>query len=89
MTLPIRAVYEKGHLRLVDPVHLQEGQEVQLLILLEREQVQAALADLLVEPAAPRPLDVDEEALLQEIESDFQGKQPLSDTILAERRQGR
>jgi predicted DNA-binding antitoxin AbrB/MazE fold protein len=32
MTVPVRAVYENGHLRLLDPVDLQEGQQVSVNI---------------------------------------------------------
>lgn len=91
MKQAIRAIYEQGYLRLVDPVPLREGQEIEVLILSEKEQARAALADLLVEPSQSSVFDadMDEEALLQEIEAGFQGIQSLSDAIIAERREGR
>jgi predicted DNA-binding antitoxin AbrB/MazE fold protein len=33
MTTPIRAIYEEGRLRLLDPVELTEGEEVSIAIL--------------------------------------------------------
>jgi predicted DNA-binding antitoxin AbrB/MazE fold protein len=40
----IRAVYEHGQLRPLDPLALTDGQEVHLAILSEQEQVRSALA---------------------------------------------
>jgi predicted DNA-binding antitoxin AbrB/MazE fold protein len=39
MTAPIRAVYEDGRLRLLDPVDLAEGEQVSIAILRERGRV--------------------------------------------------
>ena len=88
MSQPIRAIYSEGQLRLLDPVDLSEGQEIQLVILSERERFRAALGDLVVE--APKSTDdpIDEEALLREIREAFRGQPPLSDTIIEERREG-
>ncbi len=44
----IRAIYKNGQLRLLEDVDLADGQEVELVILDQREQVRAALSDLLV-----------------------------------------
>lgn len=82
-THPIRAVYNDGQLRLLDPVELSEGEEIQLMILSDEERVIAALGDLLVK--VPDPADnVDEEALAREVEEGF--RTPLSDAIIEERR---
>lgn len=43
------AVYHDGHLQLLDPMDLSEGQRVQVTIMSERDEVKAALGDLLVE----------------------------------------
>ena len=88
MAQTLRAIYEKGLLRPLDPVSLDEGQEIQLVILSERERVQAALADMLVkfEPAAED--DLDEVALMAEIDAAVQGKVSVSDAIIQERREG-
>jgi predicted DNA-binding antitoxin AbrB/MazE fold protein len=34
----LRAIYEHGHLRLLDPVYLNEGQEVQVILVSEQER---------------------------------------------------
>ena len=88
MSQPIRAVYKGGQLRLLDPVHLMEGQEIRVLILSEEERVRAALGDLVVPFSTPAEEDVDEEALAREVETGFRGQPPLSETILEERRAG-
>lgn len=88
MSQPIRAVYSEGQLRLLDPVDLSEGEEIQLMILSDEERVLAALGDLLVEIPDPMGEDVDEDALAHEIEEGFRGQPPLSDTIIEERREG-
>jgi predicted DNA-binding antitoxin AbrB/MazE fold protein len=84
----IRAVYEQGRLRPLDPLPLTDGQEICLAVLSEREQARAALADLLApvdtEPAA----EVDEAALVATIDAALQGQPPVSDAILDERREG-
>jgi predicted DNA-binding antitoxin AbrB/MazE fold protein len=82
MSQPIRAVYNNGQLRLLDPVNLSEGEQIQLMILSDKERVDAALGDLLVE--IPEP----EDAFAREIEEGFRGQSPLSDTIIEERREG-
>jgi predicted DNA-binding antitoxin AbrB/MazE fold protein len=88
---PVRAVYERGRLRLLDPVDLTEGQEVHVTILSERDRAIAALKDILVEyPEEPDDAldDIDEEAIMREIEEAFRGQPPLSDSIIEERREG-
>jgi predicted DNA-binding antitoxin AbrB/MazE fold protein len=87
MSQSVRAVYHKGQLRPLDPVDLSEGQEVQLVILSERERMRAALRDLLVEYDS-RTDSLDEDALMREIDTGFRGQPPLSETIIDERREG-
>lgn len=84
---PIRAFYHDGQLRLLDPVDLSEGQEIQLLILSASERVRAALGDLLLEMVDPGSDDIDEDMLMREIKEAFRGQPPLSDDIIAERRE--
>jgi predicted DNA-binding antitoxin AbrB/MazE fold protein len=89
MSQPIRAVYQQGHIRLLEPVDLVEGQEIQLVILSDREQVISALGDL-VSPVELFTAEVtDAEALLQEVSEAFRGLPSVSDSIIAERREGR
>ncbi len=87
MAHPIRAVYSDGQLHLLEPVNLAEGQEIQVLILSERDQLHAALGDLVV--AIPGEADdLDEAALIMEIDAGFRNQPPLSETIIEERRIG-
>jgi predicted DNA-binding antitoxin AbrB/MazE fold protein len=89
MVTAIRAIYENGHLRLLDPVNLSEGEEVQLTILTEVDRVRAALGDLLMEVSAPEDdEDIDEEALMRELDEAFRGQPPISEDIIKERREG-
>lgn len=88
MSQAIRAIYSEGQLRLLDPVNLAEGEEIQLTILSADERVTAALGDLLVEISNPTADDIDENVLAREIEEGFRGQSPLSDTIIEERREG-
>lgn len=87
MVQAVRAIYEHGSLRLLDSVELAEGEQVSITIVSERDAIRAALADLLVPPDDTDD-DLNEEALLQEIEQAFQGQPPLSETIIQERREG-
>jgi predicted DNA-binding antitoxin AbrB/MazE fold protein len=88
MAQAVRAIYEQGRLRLLDPVNLIEGQEIHVMLLSERERARAALDDLLVQ-YEPAPIeDVDEAKLLAEIDAAMQGKPPISDAIIEERREG-
>jgi predicted DNA-binding antitoxin AbrB/MazE fold protein len=85
---PIRAVYDHGSLRLLDEVELAEGQEVHVVILSDKERLEAALGDLLIRmPEPPGADDIDEAALLEEVADAFRGLPPLSEEIIAERRE--
>jgi predicted DNA-binding antitoxin AbrB/MazE fold protein len=84
----LRAVYEQGRLRFLEPVNLAEGQEIQVVILSERERVQSALENELVHYGAQPDDDVDEAALQAEIDAVMQGKPSVSDAIIDERREG-
>jgi predicted DNA-binding antitoxin AbrB/MazE fold protein len=88
MSQAIRAIYTDGQLHLLDPVVLNEGQQVQLVILSDEERVLAALGDLLVEVPDLTDENIDEAALMREIEEGFRGQSPLSETIIEERREG-
>lgn len=88
MAHSVRAIYENGRLRPLQPLDLAEGQEIELMILSERDRVTAALGDLLVQVPPLTPDDVDEAALMREIEEAFRGQRRLSETIIEERREG-
>jgi predicted DNA-binding antitoxin AbrB/MazE fold protein len=88
MSRVIRAVYEQGRLRPLDPLSLADGQEILLTILSERERVRAALGDILA-PAVAEPEDkLDEVALLPMIDEELRGSVSVSGAILEERRGG-
>jgi predicted DNA-binding antitoxin AbrB/MazE fold protein len=88
MAHAVRAVYEQGWLRLLDPVNLIEGQEIHVMLVSERERARAVLDDLLVQ-YEPEPVEeIDETKLLAEIDAAMQGKPPISDAIIEERREG-
>jgi predicted DNA-binding antitoxin AbrB/MazE fold protein len=89
MSQLIRAIYQNGQIRLLEPVDLVEGQGIQLIILSEREQVLAALGDLVVKVAPSDDETIDEEALLREVNEAFRGLPSLSNIIIEERREGR
>ena len=88
MAQAVRAVYEQGWLRLLEPVNLIEGEEIHVMLLSERERAHAALDDLLVQYETEPVEDVDEAKLLAEIDAAMQGKPPISDAIIEERREG-
>jgi len=85
---PIRAVYEDGKLRPLQPVDLAEGQEVSITILSAEDLVLAALGDLVVKFAPGDLPEIDEEALQREIDEACRGIPPVSDAIIEERREG-
>lgn len=89
MGITVNAIYENGKLVLLEPLDLQEGQQVQVTILTERDRVLAALKDLLVDTSMlyQDDEDFDEEALMQEIQEGFKGV-TLSDIIIQERSEG-
>ncbi len=80
----VRAVYEHGQLRLLDPVDLTEGQTVDIAILSERDRVRLALGDL-VGPPETDDRDSEVESYAKEIEAGFSGTRPLSEIIIEER----
>jgi predicted DNA-binding antitoxin AbrB/MazE fold protein len=84
----IRAVYENGHLRLLQPINLVEGQEIQIVVLTEREQAIIALGNLVVSLPEIHDVDIDEEALFEEIDAVYRGKPPVSEAIIEERHEG-
>ncbi len=63
----IRAIYTQGLLRPLEPLPFSEGEEVALMVLSDRERLEAALGDLLMPrpPALDDEEDIDEAALLR------------------------
>lgn len=84
----IRAIYEHGRLRPLDPVSLTDGQEIRLALLTEREQVRLALSDLLVLSSTEPADSLDEARLVKRLDAELQRGVSISDAILEERREG-
>lgn len=87
MAVAIRAVYKNGHLELLDPVNLAEGQQVALTILTEEEHFQLLFGDMLVKRNPPKHTltPEEEETIMRDIEEAFRGQPPLSETIIEDR----
>lgn len=66
--MAIRAIYEDGYLKLLDPVDLQNGQHIEITIEQDpaREKLMADLADLLYRPET-RNLEVLPEVEIKDI----------------------
>src|SRR3569623_514943 len=90
MAQAVRAVYEHGHLRLLDPVTLAEGEQVSVTIQSGRERLRAALGNLIVEAPKPASDNIDADALMRLVEEDLReaGFPSVSDAIIEERREG-
>lgn len=69
-------------------VELYEWQEVELVLLSEKEKLRSALGDLLVDSDETTDEEIDETALLLEIEAGVRGQSPLSQSIIDERNAG-
>lgn len=84
----VRAVYQDGKFQLLDTVDLQDGQEVQLQIVEKPTSIQAMIGDMLTH-FEHDDSDLDEDAIIQELDRALAGKRPLSEIIIEERREGR
>ncbi len=80
----VRAVYRNGQFQLLDSVDLQEGQEVQLQIVKQQTPVQALIGDMLTHFERDET-EIDEDAVLLEVEQSLKGNRPLSEIIIEER----
>lgn len=89
MTERIRAVYEQGHLRLLDAVQLNEGQEVAIQIIsVPKSEILDLLGERVVLLDNIETTDESDEALWHQIEEGWHGDVPLSQTIIEERQIG-
>lgn len=83
----VRAIYENGHLRLLDPVSLEAGQQVTITIepVTEQQVLRETLGDLVrwADPTNDPNAWVEAEA--EAIDTAFQAATPLSQYILEER----
>lgn len=84
----IKAIYERGQLRLLTPIDLDEGQMIELVILPGQRDIEAALGDLVALPPQATFPEIDESALLREIDAALVDQPPLSQSIIDERSEG-
>jgi len=87
MALKIRAIYQNGQIKLLDPVDLQEGQQMTISIetISDDEALRAALGDSVQWPDPNYDEDAWVEDEAQAIEDAFRGLRPLSEIIIEER----
>ena len=99
MAQAIRAIYEDGHLRLLDLVDLREGEQVEVTVvhqfsepLTETDRIRMALGGSVRFPSPASTTsendDFDFEALQRELDAALQGSPPVSEYIIQERREG-
>jgi predicted DNA-binding antitoxin AbrB/MazE fold protein len=87
MATLVRAIYEDGVLRLLDPVELTDGQEVKVQIDTrnEQERMKAALGDLAHWPDASDDSDAWVEQRAEALDKALQGVTPLSQGVIVDR----
>jgi predicted DNA-binding antitoxin AbrB/MazE fold protein len=87
MGIKIRAVYEEGHLRLLDPVELREGQQVDVIIESTESEtaLRTALGDLVRWPDPADERDAEIEAQAEAIDRAFSGGRPVSEILIEDR----
>jgi predicted DNA-binding antitoxin AbrB/MazE fold protein len=81
----VRAIYKDGQLRLLDRVSLNEGEQVNIAILSNRDRIRAILKDQVDEADEGMMDDLDLERLRSEVEEGFKGVRSLSEIIIEER----
>jgi predicted DNA-binding antitoxin AbrB/MazE fold protein len=88
----VRAIYKDGAFHPLDPVDVKEGEQVQLrLETVSEEVLRVVLSDLNIQWPDPDAFvgdDVDEAALMREIQAGFKGARSLSEIIIEERGEG-
>lgn len=86
--LAVRAIYQNGNLKLLEPVDLRDGEEVEIHIISTDELLNNLLSDLVVKPDSQvDPDEIDEVELMEQLDSTTQGV-TLSDIVIEERRSG-
>lgn len=86
----VRAVYHNGQLHLLDPVDLNDGEEILLQIVPKRPSVRELIGDMLATvEQKDADTDIDEAAILSELAEVLKGQRPLSEIIIEERQSGR
>lgn len=87
MALKIRAIYEDGKIKLLDPVELAEGQQITISIepVNERATLKAILGDMVRWSNPDDDRDAWVEDMADEIDRAFRGDIPLSQYIIEDR----
>lgn len=96
MSRAIRAIYEDGHLRLLDPVELVEGEYVDVTIapsnadaLTDAQRMRAALGSAVCFPAPRREgEEIEPEWIPLQLDNLHEGELTTSEYIIQERREG-
>lgn len=71
--LAVRAIYKNGHLQLLDPIDLQEGEEVHVHIVDKHDILIDLISDLIVKPETTDNFDdIDEAVLMQQLDATTQ-----------------
>ena len=85
--MKIRAIYQHGHLELLDPVTIPEGQQVDVTIhpIHADDVIREALGDIVRWPDAQDNRHVDVEDQASEIEAAFSQGKAVSDYIIEDR----
>jgi predicted DNA-binding antitoxin AbrB/MazE fold protein len=90
MALKIRAIYENGQIKLLDPVELHEGQQLTVNVeqVSEQDAVRAALGNL-IRPSNPDDnRDAWVEELAEEIAQELSKGRSLTEILIEERNSG-
>ena len=87
MVLKARAVYHAGQLHLLETVHLEDGQEYEVIIQIGdvEDAMRAALGDLVRWPDPSDNRHEEMEARTDEIDRAFSVGQPVSEMIIEDR----
>ena len=88
MAHSIRAIYRAGQLQLIDPVSLTEGEEVELVIVPQRDRLRSLLHDLIIETDVKPYSTAEEMSLMQAVMAALDHTSSLSSTLIEERRSG-
>jgi predicted DNA-binding antitoxin AbrB/MazE fold protein len=83
----VRAIYEGGKLRLLEPLDLPEGQAVNIEVepMSDDDVLRKTLSDLVIWPDTSDDSDAWVEDMAEEIDKAFQGDPPLSQIIIEDR----
>ncbi|MDX2161686.1 MAG: antitoxin family protein [bacterium] len=82
----VRAVYQDGQLRLLEPLDLREGQEVHVQIVESAPNFRDLIADLLIQfDETENPIEWDDDSAQQALDPLLHGLPSLSEIIIEDR----